>query len=53
MIKGTTLNRDFQIKKYSTSSCGVDIQPLATGGRDAHPTRLDNLFVGNPTVNRQ
>ncbi|MEH1943970.1 MAG: hypothetical protein V7L01_27640 [Nostoc sp.] len=22
--------------------------PKAWGGRDAHPTRLDNLFVGSP-----
>ncbi|MEH1932578.1 MAG: hypothetical protein V7L14_02370 [Nostoc sp.] len=24
--------------------------PIAKGGQDAHPTRLDNLFVGNPLV---
>ncbi|MCC5610331.1 hypothetical protein LC612_27160 [Nostoc sp. CHAB 5834] len=44
-----TFMRDFQIKKYSTTSCGWAFRPhVAKRGQDAHPTRLDNLFVGNP-----
>ncbi|MCC5615859.1 hypothetical protein LC605_12420 [Nostoc sp. CHAB 5836] len=32
------INRDFQFKKYSTTSYGV-------GTRVAHPTTLNNLFI--------
>ncbi|AFZ23427.1 hypothetical protein Cylst_1120 [Cylindrospermum stagnale PCC 7417] len=42
-------NREFQLKKYPTNSCGwASSPPSLLDGRDAHPTRLDNLFVGVP-----
>ncbi|BAY74761.1 hypothetical protein NIES25_11750 [Nostoc linckia NIES-25] len=41
--------RDFQIKKYTTFLVGwTSCPPLSPGGRDAHPTRVDNLFLGSP-----
>ena len=40
--------RDFQVKKYPTISCGMGIsaRPINWAGAYAHPTILDNLFVG-------
>jgi hypothetical protein len=36
-------------KKYPTSLVGwASHPPIAKGGQDVHPTRLDNLFFGNP-----
>ncbi len=36
------------IKKHSIFLVGwTSCPPLAEGGRDAHPTRLNNLFLGN------
>ena len=31
-------------------ACGVGVSPARGKGLDVHPTRVDNLFVGNPLV---
>ncbi|WP_290879193.1 hypothetical protein, partial [Fischerella sp.] len=39
----------FQIKKHTIFLVGwTSCPPITKGGRDAHSTRRDNLFLGNP-----